>query len=214
MVAEIGCVVAYSESCKVVAEQRTGFVREPPYSQGFNVKISGESVGAPSALVFAQPLSSCPYEDTATTEILLYCQFSLSEFFARSADASVLFYGPPLRHSTQERRSDTKTSCTRGVGRAYWEDGWRLVSRCSRVAKIPSVILHNGLRSFLPFRTLNTVAISRLAWSQCWDSIYFYTVQCIPRISQRRNMCKIRPHLSVVQCKRVIVFPAPPMFVC
>lgn len=41
MMVEMGCVVAFAEKCKIVAEQRTGFIREPPYSQGFNVKITG-----------------------------------------------------------------------------------------------------------------------------------------------------------------------------
>lgn len=39
---EMGCVVAVSESCKIVAEERTGIIREPPYAQGFVVKITGE----------------------------------------------------------------------------------------------------------------------------------------------------------------------------
>lgn len=42
MVAEVGCVAAVSEACKMVAEERTGLIREPPYSQGFMVKITGE----------------------------------------------------------------------------------------------------------------------------------------------------------------------------
>lgn len=42
MVVEIGCVAAVSEACKIVAEERTGLIREPPYSQGFTVKITGE----------------------------------------------------------------------------------------------------------------------------------------------------------------------------
>lgn len=42
MMVEMGCVVAVSESCKIVAEERTGIIREPPYAQGFVVKITGE----------------------------------------------------------------------------------------------------------------------------------------------------------------------------
>ena len=42
MMVEMGCVVAVSESCKIVAQERTGFIREPPYPQGFVVKITGE----------------------------------------------------------------------------------------------------------------------------------------------------------------------------
>lgn len=42
MVIEFGCVAAFSEACKIVAEERTGLVREPPYAQGFAVKITGE----------------------------------------------------------------------------------------------------------------------------------------------------------------------------
>ena len=42
MMVEMGCVVAVSESCKIVAEERTGIVRESPHAQGFVVKITGE----------------------------------------------------------------------------------------------------------------------------------------------------------------------------
>lgn len=42
MVVEFGCIAAVSEACKVVAEERTGLIREPPYAHGFSVKISGE----------------------------------------------------------------------------------------------------------------------------------------------------------------------------
>lgn len=42
MVVEFGCVAAVSEACKIVAEERTGLIREPPYAQGFAVKITGE----------------------------------------------------------------------------------------------------------------------------------------------------------------------------
>lgn len=42
MVVEFGCVAAVSEVCKIVAEERTGLIREPPYAQGFAVKITGE----------------------------------------------------------------------------------------------------------------------------------------------------------------------------
>lgn len=42
MMVEMGCVVAVSESCKIVAEERTGIIRDPPYPQGFVVKITGE----------------------------------------------------------------------------------------------------------------------------------------------------------------------------
>lgn len=42
MMVEMGCVVAVSESCKIVAEERTGIIRESPYAQGFVVKITGE----------------------------------------------------------------------------------------------------------------------------------------------------------------------------
>ncbi|CAM9150596.1 unnamed protein product [Laminaria digitata] len=41
MMVEMGCVVAVSESCKIVAEERTGIIRDPPYPQGFVVKITG-----------------------------------------------------------------------------------------------------------------------------------------------------------------------------
>ncbi|CAM9861517.1 unnamed protein product [Scytosiphon promiscuus] len=41
MVVEFGCVAAVSETCKVVAQERGGLSGEPPYSQGFGVKISG-----------------------------------------------------------------------------------------------------------------------------------------------------------------------------
>eukprot|EP00752_Nemacystus_decipiens_P002106 g2013.t1 len=41
MVIEFGCVAALSEACKIVAEERTGLIREPPYAQGFAVKITG-----------------------------------------------------------------------------------------------------------------------------------------------------------------------------
>lgn len=43
MMIEMGALVAVSDSCKVVAEERTGIIREPPYPQGFVVKITGES---------------------------------------------------------------------------------------------------------------------------------------------------------------------------
>lgn len=42
MVVEFGCVAAVSEDCKIVAEERTGLIREPPYTEGFLVKITGE----------------------------------------------------------------------------------------------------------------------------------------------------------------------------
>lgn len=41
IVAEIGCVAAVSESCKIVAEQRAGFLRELPPAQSFVVKVEG-----------------------------------------------------------------------------------------------------------------------------------------------------------------------------
>lgn len=43
MVVEFGCVAAFSEACKIVAEERAGLIREPPYAQGFAVKITGET---------------------------------------------------------------------------------------------------------------------------------------------------------------------------
>lgn len=42
MIVEFGCVAAVSETCKVVAQERGGLSGEPPYSQGFGVKITGE----------------------------------------------------------------------------------------------------------------------------------------------------------------------------
>lgn len=42
MVVEFGCVAAFSEACKIVAEERAGLIREPPYAQGFAVKITGK----------------------------------------------------------------------------------------------------------------------------------------------------------------------------
>lgn len=42
MVVEFGCVAAVSEACKIVAEERNGLGREPPYTEGFAVKITGE----------------------------------------------------------------------------------------------------------------------------------------------------------------------------
>jgi len=55
MVIEFGCVAAFSEACKIVAEERAGLIREPPYADGFAVKITGETSRgkAPSSL-------SCP----------------------------------------------------------------------------------------------------------------------------------------------------------
>lgn len=43
MVVEIGCVAALSETCKIVTEERTGIAHEPPFSQVFTVKITGET---------------------------------------------------------------------------------------------------------------------------------------------------------------------------
>jgi len=44
MVVEFGCVAAVSEACKMVAGERGGLGREPPYTEGFAVKITGERV--------------------------------------------------------------------------------------------------------------------------------------------------------------------------
>ncbi|CAM9979225.1 unnamed protein product [Ascophyllum nodosum] len=41
MIVEMGCVAAISASCKITAEELTGLIREPPYSQGFPVKVTG-----------------------------------------------------------------------------------------------------------------------------------------------------------------------------
>ncbi|CBJ49032.1 conserved unknown protein [Ectocarpus siliculosus] len=42
MVVEFGCVAAVSDACKIVPEERNGpLIREPPYFQGFQVKITG-----------------------------------------------------------------------------------------------------------------------------------------------------------------------------
>lgn len=46
MVVEFGCVAAVSEACKIVAEERTGLIREPPYAQGFAAKITGEQLSS------------------------------------------------------------------------------------------------------------------------------------------------------------------------
>lgn len=72
MVVEVGCVAAVSEACKIVAEERTGLIREPPYPQGFTIKITGEHSLEldPCALSWHQR-SACPSNHDASGKLFV-----------------------------------------------------------------------------------------------------------------------------------------------
>lgn len=92
IVAEIGCVAAVSESCKIVAEQRAGFLRELPPAQGFVVKVEGRF----HALCFS--LEMTPFVTVVSTAVCKDCGLR--------CDLSPASFGILSAFSLQPRRED------------------------------------------------------------------------------------------------------------